>query len=72
MKETARNGIPEGLASCLSPLCAVSFRQTGMKIKPRRYCCDACKLDVWAIRRAAKLLEGLSDDAAIEIMRANR
>jgi hypothetical protein len=72
MDEKAKNGTPEGLATCQSPFCEGRFEQTGMKVKPRRYCCDECKLDLWAIRRAAKLLEGLSDDAVIEIMRTSR
>jgi hypothetical protein len=69
MNEPLRKGIPEGLASCQSPFCDVRFEQTGMKVKPRRYCCDECKLDVWAIRRTAKLLEGLSDEEALKIVR---
>ena len=69
MKEQARNGTPEGLANCRSPFCDVRFEQTGMKIKPRRYCCDGCKLDLWAIRRVAKLIAELSDEQALKIMR---
>jgi hypothetical protein len=72
MDDEAKNSIPEGLATCQSPFCDVRFEQTGMKVKPRRYCCDECKLDLWAIRRAAKLLDRLSDDAVIEVVRANR
>jgi len=59
----------EGLANCQRPFCDVRFPQTGMKMKPRRYCCDECKVDAWAIRRVAKLLAKLSDDEAIQILK---
>lgn len=64
-----KTSIPEGLASCESPVCDVRFKQSGT-VRPRRYCCDGCKMDVWAIRRASKLFEGLSDSEVIVIVRA--
>jgi hypothetical protein len=54
---------------CDSPLCDVRFEQTGMAISPKRFCCDDCKMDAWIIKRAAKLLEGLSDERVLEIIR---
>jgi hypothetical protein len=62
----------EAATVCASPVCSVSFKQTGMKIKPRRYCSDECKLDAWAFKRVSKLLEGLADERVIQILRANR
>jgi hypothetical protein len=56
MDSEARNGIPEGLVTCRGPFCDVQFEQTGMKIKPRRYCCDECKVEAWIMARAVKLL----------------
>jgi len=54
---------------CESPLCDVRFPQTGLKIEPRRFCCDDCRQEASLIRRVAKLLEGLSDERALEILR---
>ena len=59
----------EAVTVCASPVCSVSFRQTGMKIKPRRYCSDECKLDAWAFKRVADLLKDLSDDEVLRIVR---
>jgi hypothetical protein len=70
MDSNATNGIPEGLATCESPVCDVRFEQTGMKIKPKRFCCDGCKMDAWVIKRAAKLFGPLSDERALEVLRA--
>ena len=66
---TQENGIPEGQAICQSPLCDVHFEQTGMKMEPRRFCSDSCRMDAWIIRRAARLLEGLSDAEIIEALK---
>jgi len=57
---------------CDSPLCSVRFDQTGMAISPKRFCCDECKMDAWIIKRAAKLLEGLTDERALKILRGGR
>jgi hypothetical protein len=62
----------EAATVCASPVCSVSFEQTGMKIKPRRYCSDECKMDAWAFKRMARLLEGLADERVIQILRGNR
>ena len=56
MDSEASHGTHEGLTSCQSPLCSVEFKQTGMAMQPRRYCCDQCKMDVHALRRAKALL----------------
>jgi hypothetical protein len=54
---------------CESPLCAVRFPQSGLKIEPRRFCSDACRQHASIIRRAARLLAGLSDESMLEILR---
>jgi hypothetical protein len=41
---------------CASPLCDVRFPQTGLAIKPRRFCSDECRQQASIIRRAATLL----------------
>jgi hypothetical protein len=53
---------------CCSPFCDVRFPQTG-KVKPRRFCSDACRMDAWAIRRLGKLLQDQSDDRILQIIR---
>jgi hypothetical protein len=41
---------------CASPLCNVRFQQTGMAMKPRRFCSDECKQHASIVRRAAAVL----------------
>jgi hypothetical protein len=55
---------------CESPLCDVRFEEAGLEISPKRFCCDRCKQDASILRRASKLLEGLSDEKALEILRS--
>ena len=43
------------LEKCSSPVCEVKFEPSGLAMEPRRYCCDGCKTDVYALRRVAKL-----------------
>jgi len=64
-----KSSIPDGLAACEGPFCSVRFEPSGMKIKPKRYCCGECKMDAWALRRSAKLLTNLSDAEALKILR---
>lgn len=54
---------------CESPLCDVRFPQTGLKIEPRRFCCGECRQRTSLIRRVAALLEGLTDDEALRVLR---
>jgi hypothetical protein len=56
-------------AVCENPLCDVRFPQTGLKIEPRRFCCGECRQQASLIHRVAKLLEALSDDEALRIIR---
>jgi len=57
---------------CDSPVCSVRFDQTGMAISPKRFCGNACKMDVWAIKRVSRLFEDLTDDEALRIIRGGR
>ena len=54
---------------CANPLCDSRFQQTGLPMKPRRFCCDTCKQQASLIRRVAVLLDGLPDARVIEIVR---
>ena len=56
MHSEARNGIPEGRTACQSPICDVEFEQTGMAMQPRRYCSDQCRMDVFVLRRARRMI----------------
>jgi hypothetical protein len=63
-----QSGSSKGPGTCGSPVCSVRFDQTGMAISPKRFCCDQCKLNTWAIRKAAKLLKGYSPADVYEIL----
>jgi hypothetical protein len=63
-------GVPEEFLTCSSPVCDVRFEQTGIvRMEPRKYCCDRCRLDAWHLREVAKLLEGFTDDEALRILK---
>ena len=53
---------------CANPLCSVSFKQTGLAIKPRRFCCDECKQAASIIKRAAAFLAPLGKEKAWKIL----
>lgn len=57
---------------CGNPLCDASFEQTGLAIKPRRFCSDQCKQQASLIRRVAALFDGLPDARVIEVLRGKR
>jgi hypothetical protein len=59
----------EAIQKCASPVCQVRFEPSGLDIKPKRYCCDGCRMDVWAIKRASKLLERFTADETLRILR---
>jgi hypothetical protein len=54
---------------CESPACSDEVKPVKHGGDPQKYCNEQCRLDAWAIRRAAKLLEGVSDERALEILR---
>jgi len=56
--------------ACGSPLCSNTFKPGGVANSPKRFCGDPCKQHASILRRAAKLLEAMSDDQAIRILRA--
>jgi hypothetical protein len=66
MKDEA---LRNGQVKCASPTCGVTFAPSGLDIKAKRYCCDECKMDAWAIRRVAKLLDGRSDQDKLKALR---
>jgi len=57
------------LQVCENPLCTVQFPQSGLKIKPRRYCSAQCRQQASLIRRAANLLKVLSDVEVLNVVR---
>ena len=57
---------------CSNPLCDVRFQQTGLAIKPRRFCSDHCKQQASLIRRVAALFDGLPDTRVIEILKSKQ
>jgi hypothetical protein len=54
---------------CESPLCDVSFPESGLPCKPKRFCSDECAQQASVIRRTAKLLENETDERVLEILR---
>jgi hypothetical protein len=60
------------LRVCDSPLCAVSFPESGLRCKPKRFCSDKCAQQASILRRASELLRGVSDERALEILRKER
>jgi hypothetical protein len=57
------------LQVCENPLCTVEFRESGLKIEPRRYCSPECRQQASLIRRAAALLKVLSDVEIVRLIR---
>jgi hypothetical protein len=53
---------------CDSPLCAVSFPDSGLKCKPKRFCSDECAQQASILRRAAELLRGVTDEQVLKIL----
>jgi hypothetical protein len=59
--------------TCSSPVCEVKFEQTGIvRLEPRKYCCERCRVDAWHLREAAKLMEKVSDKRMIQILRRRK
>jgi hypothetical protein len=59
------------LQVCENPLCAVQFPESGLKIEPRRYCSPQCRQQASLIRRAAALLNVLSDADVLKVIRGS-
>jgi hypothetical protein len=55
---------------CESPICDGSFPKSGMAISPKRFCRDECKMNAWILKRASKLLEGLTDEEKLKVLRS--
>lgn len=60
-------GISTGSVKCQFPTCEVRFEPSGLKIKPKLYCCEQCRMDHFALRRIAKVY-GLSVEEAHEAL----
>ena len=65
---TTSNGHSE---RCQNPLCENRIEPIadGWRRTERRHCSEACKQRASIIKRAAKLLEGLSDEKALKVLR---
>jgi hypothetical protein len=62
--------VSEESRTCQSPVCKEKFEQTGLvRLEPRKYCRDQCRLDAWHLREAARLLENETDQRVLEILR---
>ena len=57
------------LKRCGNPLCQNRFPQSGLPANPRRFCSDTCKQQASIIRRAAALLDVLSDAEVLRVVR---
>jgi len=61
-------GIPE---RCLNPVCGMPVEpiaEGAWRRTPRRFCSDRCKNETSVIKRAARLLAGLSQGRVAEIL----
>jgi hypothetical protein len=54
---------------CESPDCSVEFEPSGPKVRPKRFCSGQCAVEMSLIRRAAKLLNVLSDFDLLKVIR---
>jgi hypothetical protein len=53
---------------CESPLCDVSFPESGLACKPKRFCSDECAQQASLIRRTAALF-GLTVERMVELLK---
>lgn len=53
---------------CRSPVCRADLGP--MKRRDKKFCCDKCRLDGWALTRAAKLLFRIEPSRWYEILGA--
>ena len=55
---------------CGNPICGNSIEpiENGWRRTERRYCDDECKQAASILRRAASLLEGLTDDEVLKVI----
>jgi hypothetical protein len=58
------------LTLCDNPLCSVAFEPTCLPWNTQKFCSGVCRQQASIIKRAAKLLEGVSDQRVIEIVRS--
>ena len=53
---------------CANPLCHEILEPKRKHAPVKLYCGDKCRQDVWILRRAAEMLEGLSQNALGDIL----
>ena len=53
---------------CANPLCHEILEPKKKHAPVKLYCGDKCRQDVWILRRAAEMLEGLSQNALGDIL----
>jgi len=60
--------------TCQNPLCNARLEPLpqGWRRTPRQFCSKRCRLEAWTLKQAAKFLDGLSDERAVEILRQLR
>jgi hypothetical protein len=54
---------------CESPVCSDELKLGKHGGDPQKYCNRECRMDAYAIRRAAKLLEGKSDQEKLNVLK---
>ena len=59
----------ESEAVCANPLCSNRFKPSGMAASPKRHCSEQCRQECSIIKRAAKLLNVLSDVEIVKLIR---
>lgn len=59
--------------ACGNPICGNLIEPTkgNWRRTPKKFCCDKCRTDGWAIRRARDLLASLPEDRRREILNRN-
>jgi hypothetical protein len=61
--------LKESETVCASPLCSNRFKPGGMAASPKRHCSEQCRQECSIIKRAAKLLNVLSDVEIVKLIR---
>jgi hypothetical protein len=69
LQDVERASLKGSETVCESPLCDVSFPESGLACKPKRFCSHDCAQQASLIRRVRKLLENETDERALEILR---
>lgn len=68
LQDVERASLKGSEGVCESPLCDVSFPESGLVCKPKRFCSDDCAQQASLIRRTAALF-GLTVEKMVELLR---